>query len=112
MDEFIMISPNITKVYISMPMKGLSYKQIVNKCNEVLIDVGYDPKYCEVVNLLSKQESKHLYPIECFIESIKKLPESDIVIICNDNDARGVSLEQQICEKYNIPYIRYFSFYK
>lgn len=108
MDEFILIPNKVTKVFISMPMNGLSYKRIVNKCNDILIANDLTPKYCEIVNLLPKHKVKQLSPLECFIYSIEKLTEADFVIIYGDNSARGVSLEQQICDKYQIPYIRAF----
>lgn len=108
MNEFILIPNKVTKVFISMPMNGLSYKRIVKKCNDILIANSLSPQYCEIVNLLPEDKVKQLSPLECFIEGLNKLTEADCVIIYGDNSARGVSLEQQICDMYKIPYTRTF----
>lgn len=97
------------KLFISMPMRGLSTEEIKKKMLEnkklveeilgedlYLIDSVFDTAPGGFINI----------PVWCLGESLKKLAQADIVFFADGwKDARGCKIEHEVAKQYSIPMI-------
>ena len=90
-------------VFISFPMNGKSYDEIVcernsiiNRCKEFLSD---DAHYIDTVVKELTEE-----PLYYLGKAIEALSYADIAVFANDwHKARGCNIEYLCAEEYNVP---------
>ena len=96
------------KVFISMPMAGLTHEDIFQRQEKYFaIAKNYlKQKYAEFVllqNVFSSEEDAAKSPLACFAKSIEVMAEADIVVLAGDwENARGCRLERAIAYAYGI----------
>ena len=97
------------KLFISMPMRGLTNEEIKKKMKEnkklveeilgedlYLIDSVFDTNLGRSINM----------PVWYLGDSLKKLAQADIVFFADGwKDARGCKIEHEVAKQYNIPMI-------
>lgn len=95
----------IKKVFVSIPMKGKSIKEIKEDINS-----KYD-KIKEKVNepfeiIDSVIEEEYDSPIMYLAKSLEILSTADLAYFCKGwESANGCTIERLCCEKYDIPII-------
>ena len=101
------LKPNKQKIFISLPMNGLTEKEVRNELNKIAskFKENYD-----IIDTFIQEESPHGSSNNSGVwylgRSIQLLSSADIVVFHkNWNSARGCVAEHRICELYNIPYI-------
>ncbi len=96
------------KVFLSMPMNGLTIDEIRTKMQLVFAlfkkNVGRDDlELIDSVVDCDSSEYKH-GSVFCIGESLKRLANADIAVFLDGYDkARGCMIECNVCKKYGIP---------
>ena len=100
------------KVFLSMPMNGLTADEIRTKMHLVFAmfkkNVGRDD--LELIDSVVDYDSistKHR-SVFCLGESLKKLSEADIAVFVGEyKTARGCIIEYTVCQEYGVPIYEY-----
>lgn len=95
------------KIFISLPMNGLTDEEIHIEMNRIASK--FKEKY-DIIDTFIQEESPHDSSNNSGVwylgRSIQLLSSADIVVFHkNWTSARGCMVEHRICELYNIPYI-------
>lgn len=94
------------KVFISMPMHGLSYENIRNRHNELadLIHSVEEYKDAEIIDsIIVDRSDNHIFNLGT---SIQLMSAADIVLFADNwATARGCRSEHFICVNYGIKWI-------
>lgn len=94
----------MTKVFISLPMRGLERSEIISKQGEILTHVNN--KIGEPVMLVESflDGNADMKPLECLGESLKRMAHADLAVFAKGwAEARGCAIEHMCAEKYGIP---------
>ena len=97
------------KLFISMPMRGLTNEEIKKKMkeNKKLVEeiLGEDLYLLESVFDANLGKSINI-PVWYLGDSLKKLAQADIVFFADGwKDARGCKIEHEVAKQYSIPMI-------
>lgn len=95
------------KMFISLPMNGLTDEEVHNEINRIASK--FKEKY-DIIDTFIQEESPHGSSNNSGVwylgRSIQLLSSANIVVFHkNWSSARGCVVEHRICELYNIPYI-------
>ncbi len=97
------------KVFISQPMRGKTYEQIVNERNAIKDNIreefGSNIEFIE--NLFLDGEKT---PLKSLANSLSLLADADrAVFVGNWNESRGCYIEYMCCGFYGIPILKYYT---
>lgn len=97
-------SDAIVKVFISQPMGGISYEEIIKKREEAeqKIKLQFYNEKIEIISGISKN-TKNISTISCLGEAIKAMADADIVcFIGNWRQHRGCLIEYEVARSYGL----------
>lgn len=91
------------KVFISFPMNGKSYNDLVIERNSIInICKEYFSDDVHYIDTIMKNPGDN--PLYCLGKAIEALSEADVAVFAHGWDkARGCKIEFDCAEKYNIP---------
>ena len=93
------------KVFISLPMKGLTEDQILRNRKAIMDKYHISEK--DVIDTIHKENVPANATAAWYLgNSISQMSESDLVIFAEDWDqANGCLIEHMTCLRYDIPFI-------
>lgn len=98
------------KVFISQPMSGLSYADVLDDRERVSAKVarwagGTDN--VDIVPMLEPKDQLGNHPLYNLGSSLQLLSEADLCVLAEGwEEARGCIIERAACYSYGIPYMR------
>ena len=96
------------KVFVSMPMRGRSEKEILAGQDRVLNLLNFgesEPRYELADSYLGKSHVEHT-PLENLGESLRRMANVDLVVSADGwEDARGCRIEHTCAKEYGIPLV-------
>lgn len=96
------------KVFISQPMAGKTYVQLVNERNvikdSIRADCGNNVEFIDSLFLDGEKE-----PLKSLSKSLSLLADADYAVFVGEwYKSQGCAIEHQCCVYYNIPILRYY----
>lgn len=101
------------KVFISQPMNGLSESEIRttrDSCEKAIMNNFADVEIIDsyISDRIIRQEDGVSIPIQYLGHSILLLAEAQLAVFIDGyQEARGCQIEYMVCEKYDIPTLRF-----
>lgn len=92
----------MSKIFISMPMKGKTRAEIITEQGKVLAHVN--EKLGEPVMLVENYIDENISPLECLGENLKRLAHADWIVFTESwENCKRCVIEHLCAEKYNVP---------
>lgn len=93
------------KVFISQPMRGLTYEQIIQKRKKV-VEYLENEGYIVVDSVFKNAPENSNSAVWCLGESLKLISQVDAVYFMDEwQTARGCKIEREVCKTYGIDII-------
>lgn len=92
----------MTKIFISLSMKGKARSEILSEQAKILARVN--EKLGEPVMLVESYLDENANSLECLGESLKRMSHADYAVFADGwENARGCVIEHECAERYGVP---------
>lgn len=92
------------KIYISQPMHGREYDDIIRERKQLIADAAVALQTDDIRPLETLHRTGKAKPLAMLGRSVEQMAEADAIIFAPDwRDARGCRVEHFVASQYDIP---------